>query len=72
MSDANLPIESLVTRAEQQRQRIHNDIADLRSSLREAMDAKKLARENLRPALGIAGVLGLVAGYGFAGMFMRD
>jgi len=72
MSNIELPLETLISQAEQQRSRIHNDIADLRSSLRQAMDAKKLARENLRPALGIAGIVGLIAGYSFAGMFVRD
>ena len=71
-SNTELPIETLVAQAEQQRRRIHNDIAGLRSSVRQAMDTKKLARENLRPALGIAGIIGLIAGYGFAGMFIRD
>ena len=79
MSDLNLPIDTLVSRANEQRKRIHNDIAGLRSSLqearsslRQAMEPKKLARENLRSALGVAAIVGLVAGYGFAGMFARD
>ena len=72
MSNSVMPVEVLVNNAEQQRKRLHNDIAELRSSLRQAMDTKKLARENLPAVCGAAGLVGLILGYGFAGMFVRD
>jgi len=70
--DPLLPVEALVAHAEQQRKRIHHDIAGLRASLRQAMDARKLARENLPAACGTVGLLGLILGYRFGGMFTRD
>ena len=76
MTNPVLPVDVLVTHAEQQRKRIHNDIAglrsNLRSTLREATDSKRIARENLPAACGAAGVVALLLGYGLAGMFVRD
>ena len=72
MTNPLLPVDVLVAHAEQQRKRLHNDIAELRSSLRRATDTKKLARENLPAVCSVAGLVGLILGYGFAGMFVRD
>lgn len=72
MTNSVMPVEVLVNNAEQQRKRLHNDFAELRSSFRRATDTKKLARENLPAVCGVAGLVGLILGYGFAGMFVRD
>ena len=72
MTNPLLPVEVLMEHAEQQRKRIRHHIAGLRSRLRQSMDARKLARENLPAACGAAGLIGLILGYRFAGMFARD
>jgi hypothetical protein len=73
MTSANLPpISTLESNAQAQRAKLHQGVAELRSTVRQALDAKKLAREHLWPAAGVASVLGLLLGYGLAGIFTRD
>ena len=64
------PVEMLEERAAEQRKQLHNDVADLRSSLKEQLDVRKQAREHLLPLSGAAALLGLVLGYGLMGMFV--
>ena len=40
MTNSVMPVEVLVSNAEQQRKRLHNDIAELRSSLRQATPSR--------------------------------
>lgn len=72
---SNLPTEILEQRAAEQRQRIHNSVGELRSSLRETvrehLDAKKYAREHLWGLLTVGSLVAMASGYGFAGMFTR-
>lgn len=69
MSSSGLTADILEVRAADQRRALHNDVTELRSTLRERLDLQKNAREYLWPAAGVAGFVGLVLGYGFSGMF---
>ena len=46
-------------------------LVESKSSLRESLDIRRTAREYLLPAAGAAAFLGLLLGYGLAGMFTR-
>ncbi len=65
-----MPTDVLELRAAEQRRRLHNTVVDLRDELKEKLDAKKVARDYLAPAAGVAGVLGLLFGYGIASIFV--
>jgi hypothetical protein len=67
-----MPIDVLETQAATQRKQLHNDVAELRSQIRERLQPKRLAREYMAPAAGVAGLVGLLLGYGVAGIFTRD
>jgi hypothetical protein len=67
----NEPAYTLEVRAADQRRRLHSSVVELRSRLRERLDLKQNAREYLMPASALAALIGLVFGYGFAGMFTR-
>jgi hypothetical protein len=64
-----LPTEILEQRAIEQRRRLHNSVAELRSTLKERLDVRRTAREYLGPAAAVAAVVGLVMGYSMTGMF---
>jgi len=66
-----VPTDTLELRAGEQRRRLHNSVAELRSELREKLDVRKNAREYIVPASALVGVVGLVMGYGVAGIFTR-
>ena len=67
-----MPMDVLEAQATTQRKQLHNDVAELRTQLREKLEPKRLAREYVAPASGIAALVGLVLGYGVAGIFTRD
>ena len=71
----NLPTEVLEERAAEQRERIHNSVDELKSSLRETvrehLDVKKYAREHVWGLLAAGSLVAMVSGYGLAGMFTR-
>jgi hypothetical protein len=71
----NLPTEVLEQRAAEQRERIHNSVDELKSSLRETvrehLDVKKYAREHVWGLLAVGSLVAMVSGYGLAGMFTR-
>ena len=70
-----MPIDALETHAAGQRKQLHNDIEQLRSSLRETrntLEPKKVVREYLGAASGIAALAALVLGYSLAGIFTRE
>ena len=67
---SNLPPNILEMRAAEQRLRVHNSIAELRAAVAERTDVSRLAREHVWPAAGIAAGVGLILGYGVAGMFV--
>ncbi len=66
-----LPADVLEQRASEQRRRLHNSVAELRYSVRERLDYRKLAREYVWEAAGVAALVGLVLGWGFTGIFTR-
>jgi hypothetical protein len=72
MTNSSRPISILESQAEAQRHKLHDDVMELRSTVRETLDAKKLARQYLWPASGAAAVVGLLLGYGLTGIFKRD
>lgn len=69
-----LPTDVLEQRAADQRRRLHNSVVELRASVRsevrEKLNVKKAAREHLWPAAGALSLVGLVLGYGLAGIFV--
>lgn len=67
-----LPSDVLEQRAADQRRRLHNSVVELRSTVREKLDVKRNAREHLWPAAGALSFIGLIMGYGVAGIFVRD
>ncbi len=67
-----LPTDVLEQRAAEQRRRLHNSVAELRSSVKERLDYHKLARQYVWQAVGVMALVGLVVGYGFTGIFTRD
>ena len=73
MTSTNLPpIGILEQHAQAQRLKLHNDVVELRSTVRQRLDARKLAREYLWPASGAAAVVGLLLGYGLTSIFTKD
>ncbi len=64
-----MPAEVLEIRAAEQRRQIHSTVQDLKSSVRDQFDVKNRARRYLVPASAVLAVVGLVLGYGFAGIF---
>jgi hypothetical protein len=72
---SNLPTEILEQRAAEQRERIHNSVGELKSSLRETvrehLDVRKYAREHVWGLVAVGSVVAMVSGYGLAGMFTR-
>jgi hypothetical protein len=72
---SHFPAEVLEQRAGEQRQRIHNSVDELKSSLRETvrehLDVESHARENIWRFVAGAAMVALVSGYNVAGMFTR-
>jgi ElaB/YqjD/DUF883 family membrane-anchored ribosome-binding protein len=66
-----LPSYDLEVLAAEERRSLHNVIAELRSRVRQELDAKKQIRENLGAACGVAAAVGLVLGYSVTGLFVR-
>jgi hypothetical protein len=67
-----MPAETLERRASEQRRRLHNSVAELRTSVRQRLDVNKIAGEYVWPAAAIAALCGLVVGWGIVGIFTRD
>jgi ElaB/YqjD/DUF883 family membrane-anchored ribosome-binding protein len=65
------PLPILEERAAAQRRQIHNTVGELRSTVKYRLDPRRNAREHIWTALGVAALLGLVAGFMFTGMFTR-
>jgi hypothetical protein len=64
-----LPSDMLEKRAASQRQRLHDSVSELRSTVRERLDVQKAARTYVWRASAAAGLLALALGYGIAGAF---
>ncbi len=67
-----LPAEVLEQRASEQRRRLHNSVAELRSSVRERLDARRLASQYVWQLAGVATVAAMVVGWGVTSIFVRD
>ena len=67
-----MPLDVLETNAAAQRKQIHNDVAEIKDRLRLTLQPRKLARQYLAPAAGVAAVVGLVLGWGVTAVFTRD
>ncbi len=67
-----LPADILEQRAADQRRRLHNSVTEIRTQVRERLDYRRLAREYVVPAAGVAALVGLIFGHSFAGIFTRD
>jgi hypothetical protein len=65
------PSYELELRAAEQRKRLHSTVEELKSRVHETLDTKNIAREYVRPVAIVAGVISLVIGYAFAGIFTR-
>ena len=72
---SHFPAEVLEKRASEQRQRIHNSVDELKSSLRETvrehLDVEGYARKHIWRFVAVAAVTALLSGYNIAGMFTR-
>ncbi len=75
MNPANMPVEVLEERAEEQRRKLHNSVSELKSSVRETLREQLDIRGHLRkyfwPAAATVSVIGLLVGYSTAGIFSR-
>ncbi|HEX2329203.1 MAG TPA: hypothetical protein VHN74_10795 [Candidatus Angelobacter sp.] len=71
MTDA-IPVDVLEKRAAEQRRQLHNAVTELRQSVKDRLDVKRNVREHLWSAAGALAVVGLVIGYGVAGVFTAD
>jgi hypothetical protein len=73
MSPANMPVEVLEERAEEQRRKLHNSVSELKSSVRETVREQLDIRGHLRkyfwPAAATVSAIGLIMGYSIAGIF---
>jgi hypothetical protein len=72
MSTASVPSYTLEARAADQRRRLHSTAVELRSIVREKLDVKRTARQYVAVASGAAALMGLLLGYGVAGIFTRN
>ncbi|MBV8478588.1 MAG: hypothetical protein JOZ36_18160 [Acidobacteria bacterium] len=66
-----MPPESLEIRAADERRRLHSSVEELRSQVRERLDAKRIARQYVPAASAIAALVGLGLGYSVAGIFTK-
>ncbi|HTK94158.1 MAG TPA: hypothetical protein VL382_00855 [Terriglobales bacterium] len=64
-----MPVEVLESRASEQRRALHNDVADLKSALRERLDVRRNVAPYVVPASGIAALIGVGLGYLISGAF---
>ncbi|MBV9483882.1 MAG: hypothetical protein JO249_24505 [Acidobacteria bacterium] len=68
---SRMPPESLEIRAADERRRLHSSVEELRSQVRERLDAKRIARQYVPAASAIAALVGLGLGYSVAGIFTK-
>lgn len=69
------PIDGLQLKALEQRAQLHKSASELReqvSATRNKLRISKQAREHLAAACGLASLVAFFAGFGVAGMFVRN
>ena len=64
-----IPDAELEQRAASQRQRLHDSVAELRTTVRGHLDVQHVAQTYVWQASSIAGLLALALGYAIAGAF---
>jgi methyl coenzyme M reductase beta subunit len=64
-----IPTDMLEQRAASQRQRLHDSVSELRSTVRQRLDVQKAARAYLWQASAAAGLLAFALGYAIGGAF---
>jgi hypothetical protein len=64
-----LPGDDLEQQAENQRARLHQSVTELRSTVRQTLDFRKVAHDHLWPVSAALGALALAVGYGVASFF---
>jgi hypothetical protein len=64
-----LSAEALEQRANEQRQRLHDTVIELRSSVSERLDVEKMAQQHVWSISAGTGIVALILGYGIAGLF---
>ena len=67
-----LPSYDLELKAADERQRLHQSVAELRSCLNESLDLRKNAREHLGSICAATALVGLATGYVVAGIFVHE
>ena len=67
--EARMPPDVLEVRAAEERRRIHERVLELRAQVEEKLDVRRQAAPYVFPGAGVAAVVGLVLGWGLAGMF---
>ncbi|HET7205955.1 MAG TPA: hypothetical protein VFI95_05170 [Terriglobales bacterium] len=71
-NESQVPSYTLEVRAADERRRLGSSVAELRSVMREKLDVKRTARQYLPLASAVVALVGLGAGYSFAGIFTRS
>ena len=65
------PLPELELKAADERKLLHDTVHELKSIVRQKTDPHRLASRYALPASGVAALVALVVGYGFAGIFTR-
>ena len=66
-----LPDYDLQMKAAEERKRLHNSVAELRSRMHEDLNVEKLVRGRLAPICAVSAAFALGAGYLITGAFVR-
>jgi hypothetical protein len=66
-----MPSYNLEMKAEEERQRLHSSVTELKSRLHETLDIRHTLRHNLGLICSLAAAIGLAAGYSLTGIFVR-
>lgn len=64
-------MDELEARAAEQRRRLHDNVTELRQTVRQRLDVKRNVRDHLGPVAAVLAALGLVLGYLAAGALTR-
>ena len=67
--EAKMPPDVLEVRAAEERRRIHERVLELRQQVEEKLDVRRQAAPYVWQGAGVAAVVGLVFGWGLAGIF---
>lgn len=68
---AELPSHDLQLKAAEDRKRLHNSVAELRSRVHQDLRLEELVRARLGPICAVSAAVGLSAGYLITGAFVR-